>query len=267
MAKLIKSYWRIRAVRYAVVGAILLLSVAVAYAASVPNTFTAGNTARASEVNANFSYLADSSWEKNGSNLYYSGGNVGIGTSSPNYLFHLAAPDATAIRLDRNGITIARIGDITVTSYGSLVLNDSAGNATFVFHGGAFSYINNGYNFGIGTATPSYPLHMGSGAHVTSGGVWTDASSRDYKENIQKLQKEDALAALKKLDPVTFTYKKDKGESYVGFIAEDVPELVATSDRKGLAPMDIVAVLTKVVKEQLETMEKMEKRIAELEAK
>jgi hypothetical protein len=35
----------------------------------------------------------------------------------------------------------------------------------------------------------------------------------------------------------------------VGFIAEDVPDLVSTKDRKGLSPMDIVAVLTKVVQE------------------
>lgn len=36
----------------------------------------------------------------------------------------------------------------------------------------------------------------------------------------------------------------------MGFIAEDVPDLVATPNRKSLSPMDIVAVLTKVVQEQ-----------------
>ena len=35
-----------------------------------------------------------------------------------------------------------------------------------------------------------------------------------------------------------------------GFIAEEVPELISTKDRKGLSSMDIVAVLTKVVQEQ-----------------
>jgi hypothetical protein len=48
---------------------------------------------------------------------------------------------------------------------------------------------------------------------------------------------------------VTFNYKASANEKHVGFIAEEVPELVATKDRKGLNPMDIVAVLTKVVKE------------------
>ena len=49
------------------------------------------------------------------------------------------------------------------------------------------------------------------------------------------------------MEPVHYNYKNDLQESYVGFIAEDVPGLVATSDRKGLSAMDIVAVLTKVM--------------------
>jgi hypothetical protein len=45
-----------------------------------------------------------------------------------------------------------------------------------------------------------------------------------------------------------------------------VPELVATKDRKGLAPMDIVAVLTKVVQEQQKTIEELKREVAEIKA-
>lgn len=38
-----------------------------------------------------------------------------------------------------------------------------------------------------------------------------------------------------------FNYKADNGQEYLGFIAEDVPEAVATADRQGLSSMDIVA--------------------------
>jgi hypothetical protein len=49
---------------------------------------------------------------------------------------------------------------------------------------------------------------------------------------------------------VRYNYKANPREKHVGFIAEDVPDLVAREDRKSLSPMDIVAVLTKVVQEQ-----------------
>jgi hypothetical protein len=126
--------------------------------------------------------------------------------------------------------------------------------------------IGNG-NVGIGTQTPSYPLQMASGAHVTVGGVWTDASSREYKENIKNLKVEDAMEALKGLNPVTFNYKSSSIESHVGFVAEDVPDLIATKDRKGLSPMDIVAVLTKVVQEQQNAISSLKEELNELKGK
>jgi hypothetical protein len=91
---------------------------------------------------------------------------------------------------------------------------------------------------------------MVSGARCTAGGVWTNASSIVLKENIASLSSERATAALQGLNPVTYNYKADKAEEYVGFIAEEVPELVAMNDRQALSPMDIVAVLTKVTQDQ-----------------
>ena len=115
-------------------------------------------------------------------------------------------------------------------------------------------------NVGIGTAVPTHPLEMGSGAHVTAGGVWTDASSRAYKENIQHLTLDAALMALETLEPVQYNYKVDPEDNHLGFIAEDVPDLVASKNRKGMSPMDVVAVLTKVVQQQ-------QQQIAELKAR
>ncbi len=52
---------------------------------------------------------------------------------------------------------------------------------------------------------------------------------------------------------------------HVGFVAEDVPELVAEPGRKGLNPMDITAVLTKVVQNQQQEIQNLTRRIKELE--
>jgi hypothetical protein len=103
-----------------------------------------------------------------------------------------------------------------------------------------------------------------AGSFLTSGGVWTSASSRAVKENISGLTTQEAIDALQTLDPVKFNYIAEKGEQYVGFIAEDVPELVATNSRKSLNAMDVVAVLTKVVKEQQKVAAQQQKTIAEM---
>ncbi len=112
---------------------------------------------------------------------------------------------------------------------------------------------------------PIYPLHMVSGAYVSAGGVWTNASSREYKKNIKDLTRDEAMGALKGLRPVKFSYKANIEETHVGFIAEDAPDLVVTKDRKGMSPMDVVAVLTRVVQEQQKTIAELSNKVAKLE--
>jgi hypothetical protein len=144
---------------------------------------------------------------------------------------------------------------------------------------GATNYMNATASFGnFGTVT-NHPLGLTvnslhrmvlwadnsvtlqSGASCTAGGVWTDASSRELKENIEGLTTEEAVDVLGNLDPVKYNYKADKADRHIGFIAEDVPDLVASKDRKGMSPMDVVAVLTKVVQEQQKLAEKQQKTI------
>jgi hypothetical protein len=115
-------------------------------------------------------------------------------------------------------------------------------------------------NVGFGEPLPTHPIQTGAGAYVTTGGVWTNASSRAVKKDIRPLPAHDAAQALAGLEPVTFKYKVNN-ESHVGFIAEDVPDLVASGDRKGLSTMDIVAVLTKVVQQQQKEMDALKTQL------
>src|SRR5262249_41255776 len=111
-------------------------------------------------------------------------------------------------------------------------------------------HINYAGEFGINQApVAGHEIHTSSGAYLATG-TWTNASSRELKARIAPLSSTAAQETLAALAPVTFVYRDDAEQQHVGFIAEDVPELVAMKDRKGLSPMDIVAVLTKVVQEQ-----------------
>jgi len=97
------------------------------------------------------------------------------------------------------------------------------------------------------------------GVTVFENGHLVTASSRELKTDIKPLDTEAALDAFHKLQPVSYEYKTQRGEKVVGFIAEDVPELVAMPSRKTFDSAEVVAVLTKVVQEQ-------DKRLAEKEA-
>ncbi|WP_297525492.1 tail fiber domain-containing protein, partial [Sulfurovum sp.] len=95
-------------------------------------------------------------------------------------------------------------------------------------------------------------LQLANGAWCD--GVWHNTSSRSMKQDIQPLSTKEALEAFKKLQPVTYAYKANPTDPKVGFIAEDVPELVADPKHKSLSAMDMVALLTKVVQVQEKTL-------------
>ncbi len=97
-------------------------------------------------------------------------------------------------------------------------------------------------NVGIGTSDPAYPLHMLSGAFVTSGGVWTNSSSSANKQNIRPL--ENPLSLLDKINICRFQYRAgdgDDGREHIGVIAEELPEEVASGDHKGAPTADLIA--------------------------
>lgn len=191
------------------------------------------------------------------SQIYDNGNQVGIGTTEPKQ------------RLEVNGnIQIHEQN----SSVAGLMITQSSGDTGYIMHNRASTLtigagsqdritIDREGNVGIAVSRPSHPLEMSSGAHVTAGGVWTNRSSRQDKENVSALPPEVALDTLMQLEPVLFSYRSEVDERYAGFIAEDVPDVVASSDRQGLSAMDFVAVLTRVVQQQQRKIEELEARL------
>ena len=254
------------------------------YALAVRNDNTTGHgLAVRGGYDSSHDSLRVTSYDENVVHLLVRGdGNVGIGATNPQKLLQIGSGDNSSLTTQGVYLTsgtanvafIARDSTKNIEGFWGAFdggyAEDEVIMGSFTAHDVVLTTSNSeriridqGGNVGIGRNNPSYPLHMGSGARVTAGGVWTNASSRKYKENIRDLSFEDALAALEKLTPSRFNYKKDKEDETLGFIAEDVPDLVATKDRKGLSPMDIVAVLTKVVQEQQKKIEQLEAKLQE----
>lgn len=132
---------------------------------------------------------------------------------------------------------------------------------------------------GFGTV-PSHPLHMASGAHVTSGGTWTDASSRDRKENLETVDGADVLARLAQLDIRRWNYKVESDElRHMGPMAEDFHALFGLGMPKGISGVDRAGVAFVAIqelkrrndalradKEELENrLERLEQRLRTLE--
>jgi uncharacterized coiled-coil protein SlyX len=88
-------------------------------------------------------------------------------------------------------------------------------------------------------------------APIVTSGSFTQISSRLLKDNITDLTSQEVTQVLRILSPVKFIYTEDDTQHLnVGFIAEDTPDLLTSSDKQAVKIMDVVAILTKAVKDQ-----------------
>jgi len=216
--------------------------------------------------------------------LYVQDDNVGIGTDSPSGKLHVSlggttfvTHPSTSMALQNtttafDGVILSLIGGNSTNGNGQIAFGDtdSEFQGRVVYDHGTldrFRFFTGGFwvmRLNNRGTTPNL-LEMSNGAVLTSGGNWTNSSSLAMKDNVNALSASEAFAAFQSLNPVTFTYKVNPVESHVGFIAEDVPDLVATNERKGLAPMDLVAVLKRVVQEQQKTIDGLVEKVSALE--
>lgn len=198
-------------------------------------------------------------------------GRIGIGTALPVLELHIVDGDTPSVRLDQDTTSgwTAQVWDIAGNET-NFFIRDVTGGSKLPFRiqpgtpSSTLTMKSDG-KVGIGTWSPSQTLHVEGSAFIN--GNLELGSSREVKNNIRSLNTDEALMTVAMLRPVKFQYKTAPEEETVGFIAEEVPDLVATNSRKSLSTMDIVAVLTKVVQDQQKAIEELNKTIAQLQEK
>jgi hypothetical protein len=219
-------------------------------------------------------------------------GNVGIGTESATQKLH--------VRQDQNANTFILVQNATNDLNANAVVRTQADTAiqNFQSHASGRTLVRWGVPLGgwneflavqgnglamgtlgnapfiLGTGNTARMSFDGDSNVISFGGggqydgnSFLDASSRALKQDIRPLGPDAAIETLAGLEPVTFAYTGAPGDPRVGFVAEDVPELVATPGRQTLSALEIVAVLTQVVKEQQKAIVELTARLGALEAR
>jgi hypothetical protein len=90
-------------------------------------------------------------------------------------------------------------------------------------------------------------------------------SSAVLKEDIRPVSGEAAAAIVDALDPVTFHWRDNPAATHLGFIAEECPQAVTTPEKDGIFLSHIVAALTRVVRDQANTIAALERRLGAIE--
>lgn len=245
---------------------------------------------RVADVTGNKTPFVISVGAPTGSLFMNPAGNLALGTSSPLAAFHVnkLAQTGVAETLARFNVSDDTIGKLVISNSSStaalfipkiqgvsastnaalitegLITTDTGTNPVLVYNaalaaGGPVvnrtlvQYRNNN----------AVKVSMLANGHITAS-AFDVVSSRELKDQIVNLDSRRASDALQQLTPVEFVYKDDPAaEKQVGFIAEDVPELVSNATRKSVPVMDVVALVTKVVKDQQQTINEQKKSLDE----
>ena len=170
-----------------------------------------------------------------------SGGSVGIGTAAPAEALHISSL-SPRIRFEDNN---SQNWNIEASSSGFSVVNVT-NNRPAIF---------------VSIDAMSNALIIDPDG-VSINGTIRISSSRSLKQDIRRLNPQEARTAVQHLSPVHFRYK-DGDQQQLGFIAEDLPALIATEDRKGLRPMDVVTLLTSVVQQHDEKLEQQDQKFSQ----
>jgi hypothetical protein len=145
-----------------------------------------------------------------------------------------------------------------------------------VFFNGNFSGyfgINRDDAYGI-----QYPLHVGTnasngnGAYLSSAGVWTNSSSRTFKENFTPFDGSELLRKISALSVTTYNYKNST-EKHIGPVAEEfvgafdtgvIRESDGKRDDQYLAGSDVAGVALAGVKELLNLINQLKDENSQL---
>ncbi len=118
-------------------------------------------------------------------------------------------------------------------------------------------------------------INTSTGAFLSTGGTWTNASDRKLKENLKQINSEKVLARLAELPLSTWNYKSNPSVQHIGPMAQDFYSAFGVgSDDEHISTIDADGVALAAIQglyQQLKTLQEqngeLKNRVSELEAK
>ncbi len=201
--------------------------------------------------------------------LVRAAGGVGINTNSPARMLHMrggASNTPTMLFESEDAPEDQKIAALFMNvSSGHMSIgrmtDDGASLATTHLQIRA----DNGY-VGLSRTSITHPLHMASGAHVTAGGTWTNASSRELKTGFEAIDAASILQRVVALPLTRWRYRNSLAEgTHLGPIAEDFHAAFGLGgDDKTISSVDASGVAFAAIQA---LNEKLETENAELRAR
>jgi hypothetical protein len=121
----------------------------------------------------------------------------------------------------------------------------------------------------VGGTTLGRLIDTDKGAYLTNTGIWTDASSRQYKKDITPLTPDDVremLDVVKGIEVVRYRYKDESPDQKMtlGVIAEDAPDEMTDDTKTGVQTVKAVGMLIAAVQAQQQLIEDLQREIENL---
>jgi hypothetical protein len=222
-----------------------------------------------------FQYLGSGAWQRVqpngawslfGTNLYFIGGGVGIGTPAPQQSLSVVG----GVNLDQNDQNTGTLGSDALTfgsDSGEGIASDRANNGSqydlefYTAYQNRIEILHNG-NVGIGNNNPGHLLVVGNGASPAycDGTTWQNGSDRHAKDDFGAVDPRAVLDQVAALPITQWRYKTDaSGLRHLGPMAQDFhaafglngadDQHIATVDEGGVALAAIQGLNQKLTEE------------------
>ena len=132
--------------------------------------------------------------------------------------------------------------------YGRMAI-ETGGAIEVDFGGNGVGFVSQ--RFGVGVLSPTHPFEHSSGAHLTAGGVWTNASDENLKENFQPVDGAELLEKIDELPISQWNYKNESDEvTHIGPTAQDFQKVFGVGENdKSISTIDPSGIALAAIKE------------------